>query len=553
MNSNNLGSQPRKSLSNRTPSSISLNKGNVIQNKPNIPTKAKTNIKTVTNTLSCTHNINNKTGSSLTTNRTTTTHTPDISSATTHSTLPTSGDSHATNNDNTLSTDKNTINKLNYALATANSNTPKREQAIVLHPVDGLLLKDYIIAIGQIISPNNIIFVSKISMSRVCIFLSSEHILCSLLEKTQNKIKINQHEIPIRRLLNPAKRIIISNVCPSIPNQTIMHALEQINIIPISEINYLKAGIKEAGYEHILSFRRQIYIKHEDIPKLPGSLLININETNFRIFFTDDTITCYTCKSIGHTSMSCNKNITDDKNLTQPLNQQNILTHHSNVFTDDNIDLLENTLPPEILPFNEQITKNQMEWSDDAQYPPLASTALINPESTQHTSNLVDSPQQTLNTENLEETTFNATFHDQIKRPISETKSQQSPTSPLSIKQPDKKKAKVLSRSNSSTKLDDKNSDSILQSTEPFFSSTDNNNPITYLQFKYILENFGNKQMNIHTLCEDIGSNIPSILETIEKIRPLINDRSMKTKLTKLSNLLFQTQPPQDNSESLQN
>jgi len=55
-----------------------------------------------------------------------------------------------------------------------------------------------------------------------------------------------------------------------------------------------------------------------------------------------------------------------------------------------------------------------MEWSDDAQYPPLANTALINPESTQHTSNLVDSPQQTINAENLEETTFNATFHDQI-------------------------------------------------------------------------------------------------------------------------------------------
>ncbi|KAL5239287.1 hypothetical protein ACI65C_006697 [Semiaphis heraclei] len=106
----------------------------------------------------------------------------------------------------------------------------------------------------------------------------------------------------------------------------------------------------------------------------------------------------------------------------------------------DNIELLENILPPEILPFNEQITKNQMEWSDDAQYPPLASTALINPESTQHTSNLVDSPKHTVNTENLEETTFNATFHDQIKRPLSETKSKQSPTSPISIKQPDKKK-----------------------------------------------------------------------------------------------------------------
>lgn len=192
-----------------------------------------------------------------------------------------------------------------------------------------------------------------------------------------------------------------------------------------------------------------------------------------------------------------------------------------------------------------------MEWSDDALYPPLASTVLINPESTQHISTLVDSPQQLVSTENLEETTFKATLQDQIKRPLSETKPQQSTSSPISMQQPDKKKAKVLPRSNSSIKLDDKNFDSTLQLTEPFFSSTDNNRSITYLQFKYIIENFENKQINILTLCEDIGSNIPSILETIEKIRPLINDRSMKTKLTKLSNLLFQTQPPQDNSESL--
>lgn len=49
-----------------------------------------------------------------------------------------------------------------------------------------------------------------------------------------------------------------------------------INILSLSEINILKAGIKEIGYEHnILSFRRQIYIKQEDKPKLPGSLPIN--------------------------------------------------------------------------------------------------------------------------------------------------------------------------------------------------------------------------------------------------------------------------------------
>jgi len=91
--------------------------------------------------------------------------------------------------------------------------------------------------------------------------------------------------------------------------------------------------------------------------------------------------------------MSCNKNIIDNKNHTQSPNQQYNLTQHPDVSIDDNLELLENTLPPVISPSNEQLTKNQMEWSDDVQYPPLASTALLNPESIQHISTLVDSPQ----------------------------------------------------------------------------------------------------------------------------------------------------------------
>jgi len=66
--------------------------------------------------------------------------------------------------------------------------------------------------------------------------------------------------------------MVISNVCPSIPNYVILNALKNINVIPVSDIAYLKAGINIEGYEHILSFRRQMFIKHEDTTNLPGSL-----------------------------------------------------------------------------------------------------------------------------------------------------------------------------------------------------------------------------------------------------------------------------------------
>jgi hypothetical protein len=142
-------------------------------------------------------------------------------------------------------------------------STPNRQQAIVFNSIDGIPQKEYVLAIGKIVKPINIIFVSRISNNRFCIFLSSKQVLDNLMQHTQS-IYINDHIIQIRRLINPAKRIILSNVCPSIPNRSILDTLKNIDIIPTSQINHLKAGINVEDYEHIMSFRRQMYINNED-------------------------------------------------------------------------------------------------------------------------------------------------------------------------------------------------------------------------------------------------------------------------------------------------
>jgi len=81
-----------------------------------------------------------------------------------------------------------------------------------------------------------------------------------------------------------------------------LNVFKGIDITPTSHINYLKAELNIEGYDHILSFRRHMYINHENTLKLPGLLITNSNESQFQIFLTEDSITCYTCKSIGHTS-----------------------------------------------------------------------------------------------------------------------------------------------------------------------------------------------------------------------------------------------------------
>jgi hypothetical protein len=57
------------------------------------------------------------------------------------------------------------------------------------------------------------------------------------------------------------------------------------------------------------SFRRQVYLHPNDIHRLPSTLLINYDQTDCRIFFSDNTVLCYICKQIDHTSNHCKKDI----------------------------------------------------------------------------------------------------------------------------------------------------------------------------------------------------------------------------------------------------
>jgi len=458
--------------------------------------------------------------------------------------------STATNADNANYTSQitsnninNTDNSINFASITAKETSPNREQAIVFNSIDGVPQKDYILAIGQIVQPRNILFVSRISNNRFCIFLSSKEILESLMSKTQTII-INGQEIQIRRLLNPAKRIVISNVCPSIPNHVILHSLNNLGISPTSQINFLKAGINLDGYEHILSFRRQIYIKHEDTIKLPGSLILNHNQSQFRIFFTDDTITCYTCKTTGHTAQTCKKNVSIITETPSPPTSSSKNTV---------IDTPTSDLTPPVIDPDQTVSQtSQHDFqhtnlnTNEEHIPPTPSVQINteNKDSDTHEHLTISSSQVLSNTVQIPPTTQTNT---QNKRAISDTSSLMSPPSTPLVKAAQQsvqkqKKQKIRSQSNSSSITDDDTPDDPLNPAQKLFYD-DKPLPITFTQFKYLVECSSNKSLNIRSLCEEANIELRTLMTIIEKTYAMIKNSRMKTKLTKFRNLLFQLMP----------
>ncbi|KAK9752443.1 hypothetical protein QE152_g4175 [Popillia japonica] len=184
---------------------------------------------------------------------------------------------------------------------------PERDQAIVFDAIENSIKNDYIIALGELVDPKNIIFASRVSNNRICIYLSSKDLVESFMT-AHGGIKLNNSIIPARRLLSPAKRIILSNVSPSLPHEILEKELKQMKLQVVSPVRFIGAGIPKEGYKHILSFRRQVYVVCNEHDKLPDSLVIQVRGNAFRVFLTTDEIRCFQCKRIGHVASKCPTN-----------------------------------------------------------------------------------------------------------------------------------------------------------------------------------------------------------------------------------------------------
>ncbi|KZC11070.1 hypothetical protein WN55_02618 [Dufourea novaeangliae] len=70
-----------------------------------------------------------------------------------------------------------------YANATKSESFPTKDQAIILLAVDGITINEYACAVGSIIGPKALRYISRISNGRICIYLDKKETVPKLIEK----------------------------------------------------------------------------------------------------------------------------------------------------------------------------------------------------------------------------------------------------------------------------------------------------------------------------------------------------------------------------------
>ncbi|VVC39001.1 Endonuclease/exonuclease/phosphatase,Zinc finger, CCHC-type, partial [Cinara cedri] len=394
-----------------------------------------------------------------------------------------------------IQTDKYSAGKKSFAETTINSALPKNDQAIVFESIDNIPQIEYIIAISKLTSPKNIKFVSRISNGRFCIFFNDKNTVDFLIDNHLS-IKLNDHTIiKTRRLINPAKRIIISNVSPAIPNDSIILHLKDHNIQIVSPITHINAGFNIPELAHILSFRRQVYINPDDFQKLPNSAIIMHENTPHRIFFSDDTLSCYTCKLKGHTSKQC-KNLLTEASKTKINESQGYTNYISNSKVTD-----DNTV------YNKPICNS---FSEPMVYSNSNSTS---PTTDQPA--LLDDPVPTEIT--YEETIFpipNTT--NQIKIPVLSSTSTSLTSDSCFLKSPSQE-----------------NLDTHLEPISHIFEQH-NQARLNFAQFKHIIETIATLEHPLDIIQEyEIEGNYK--LELLEKFRPFLLTSKAKNNITRIT------------------
>lgn len=210
-----------------------------------------------------------------------------------------------------LITSKATRNQPTYATKAkitplTEFNFPTSDQGIIFPYIADAKIRDYLIAMTDHVGdPKHIIAASRISNNRVTIFLSNTQLVDTFLSKSDGLMIMNQRIVG-RPMKNKPKKIILSNVSPTISNVTLEKALtEELHLELASKISILRINPSDDIYGHVISNRRQVYVKKLEEKQLPGSFLLLDNETQHRIFITYDEFSCFKCHSNSHKAEDC--------------------------------------------------------------------------------------------------------------------------------------------------------------------------------------------------------------------------------------------------------
>ncbi len=192
-------------------------------------------------------------------------------------------------------------------------NCPKEDQGIIFNHIEGVTLREYLLAISSLVDgPQNITAVCRASGNRVLVFLASAK-LANTFQAIHGRFSVQNLIVKTRKLKAPSIRLFLLNVSPTIPNQAVEDFLRSnLQVQLTSPVSILCVGPSGDLFSHVIEDRRQVYIHSStDVSSLPHEIALNYNGRLHHISLLFRELICSKCNKKGHTSDICEDIVED--------------------------------------------------------------------------------------------------------------------------------------------------------------------------------------------------------------------------------------------------
>jgi len=207
-----------------------------------------------------------------------------------------------------------------------------RRHGVKVVPAERCSVEDCVLAVAAVVGHECILSASRMN-SAIVMFLDNVDKVNQVVE---NGIVVNDSLTPVMPLVQPAKRIILSNVPPFIKSEMIERELSRHGKL-VSKMKNISLGCKSAQLKHVVSFRRQVHmILNNQNEELNLAMKFKIDDFQYVIFATSDSMKCFGCGQEGHVIRVC-----PEKNADQNHNTAETLGNTDHVQTKDTVPCVE--------------------------------------------------------------------------------------------------------------------------------------------------------------------------------------------------------------------
>ena len=411
--------------------------------------------------------------------------------------------------------------------------TPTKKQAVLIPSEDDINLIEYVIGLGRIVGPHNIISASKISKKRICIYLDSEKTVNSFIE-TGGKIIVRNNKVEVRKLVAPSKRLILSNVHTCIPNSKLLEALRDMNIKTTSAIHDLHIGTTSTTipsdeliqYKHISSFRRAVYYEETINVNLPNSFLIKFDNETFRIFLNDVDSTCHICGEHSHNSSQCTVNPqfapaeADPTHSLEPSFEENLEAARAIRAQQNKV----GNAQPDVSTFH-----SDMDVTQSPSKRPISESTDSITLSVSQSSNLENDRSKPKRKRKKKKSTKNAT--DPVNPSDNEISSSDNEHSMSDTPEESENPLKPLEPKPEAPLSE------ILSPAAAIFNDTTQIHPLTFQDLQEFIQQCS-KTKNAPVVADDYTRDIPGLINLLNLCHGVVKDRNLKNRLTRIKNAL---------------